>query len=289
MSPSDDHLKLSNKAALITGGSRGIGLEIARTFLSQGARVVIAARDREKLFRAAEELNHIGICFPFQADVSHPEEAKLLVDRSLAELGAIDILVNAAAVIHPIGPFHQNDLAAWRQGLEINLMGTVNTIHYILPHFLERRRGKIINFSGGGATRGRLYFSSYAIAKTAIVRLTEILGLELKDYNIQVNAIAPGVVATRMTETILQAGPDKAGKEYWDLLNRQKTGFDSAELACRLALFLASAEGDKITGKIISARWDNWEDKILLKRMSEDEDLFVLRRVDDREFVRIKK
>lgn len=284
-----NNLKLRGKAALITGGSRGIGFAVAQAFLRHGAKVIVAARNQKGLFRAAKGLRALGRCVPFSADVSRPEEARLLIQKSLAEFGVIDILVNAAAVINPIGPFFQNDLAEWRRSLEINLLGPVNMIYYILPHFLERRQGKIINFSGGGATRGRPRFSSYAAAKAAIVRLTEILGSELKEYNIQVNAIAPGIVATNMVRTIVRAGPEKAGREYWDLFNRQKNDFDSAEFACRLAVFLASPEGDRITGKIISARWDDWTDEGLIKRMTEDDDFFVLRRIDGREFIKREK
>ena len=279
-------LKLAGKKALITGGSRGIGRAVARAFLEEGAQIVIISRHQPELEETARELSKFGPCLAMPGDVSREEEVSFLVQESLKKLGTIDILVNAAAVIGPIGPFFQNNLNWWRDCLEINLWGTIYPIYYLLPHFIDRKRGKIINFSGGGATRARKNFSAYATAKTAVVRLTEILALELKEFNIQVNAIAPGVVKTRMVEEIIRAGPDLAGQEYWDLLNRPENAFDSPELAAQLAVFLASEEADEISGKIISARWDNWQDPETLKRIKEVADFFVLRRIDGREFKR---
>jgi len=277
-------LKLADKGALITGGSRGIGRAVARAFLEEGARIVIISRHRAELEETARELSQLGPCLALSGDVSREDEVSFLVQESLKKLGRIDILVNAAAVTGPIGPFFQNDLKSWRACLEINLWGTIYPIYYILPHFIARKRGKIINFSGGGATRGRKNFSAYATAKTAVIRLTEILALELKEFNIQVNAIAPGIVKTRMIEEIISAGPESAGQEYWDLLNRPENAFDPPELAARLAVFLASEEADEISGKLISARWDEWQNPETLRRMKEEADFFVLRRIDGREF-----
>jgi len=277
-------LKLNGKKALVTGGSRGIGRAVARAFLEEGAQIVIISRHRPELEETARELSKFGPCLALPGDISREEEVSILVQESLKKLGAIDILVNAAAVTGPIGPFFQNNLKWWRDCLEINLWGTIYPIYYLLPHFMAKRRGKIINFSGGGATWARKNFSAYATAKTAVVRLTEILALELKEFNIQVNAISPGVVKTRMVEEIIRAGPDLAGQEYWDLVKRPEKEFDSPELAAQLAVFLASDDANEISGKIISARWDNWQDPETFKKMKEEADFFVLRRIDGREF-----
>lgn len=280
-------MKLKSKVALITGGSRGIGRSIAEAFLEEGASVILVARQEKELLKTAQELGQKGCCYAFPADVASQNKVKKIIKEALNQFGSIDILVNAAAITGPIGPFFQTSLKEWRKAVEINLMGTVYPIYFLLPHFIAQKKGKIINFSGGGATRARKNFSAYAIAKTAIVRLTEILAEELREFNIQVNAISPGIVKTKMIEEIIRAGPEKAGKEYDELFSRRDEEFDPPELAARLAVFLASDEAAFITGKIISARWDQWENPEILKRLREDKNFSVLRRIDGREFERI--
>lgn len=279
-------MKLESKVALITGGSRGIGRAVAEAFLEEGAKVVLVARHEEELKKTTQDLSSKGLCYFFPGDVACESSVKNIIQKTLKRLGTVDILINAAAVTGPIGPFHQTNLEEWRKALQIDLLGTVYPIYYLLPHFIGRKQGKIINFSGGGATRARKNFSAYAVAKTAIVRLTEILAEELREFNIQVNAISPGVVKTKMIEDILQAGPKKAGQEYDELVNRGEDEFDSPRLAARLAVFLASDESAGISGKIISARWDKWDNPEVLQRLIKDKDFFVLRRIDGRDFER---
>ena len=139
--------------------------------------------------------------------------------------------------------------------------------------------GKIINMSGGGATSPRANFTAYGVSKAALVRFTETLAEELKPHNIQVNAIAPGAVRTQMTEEIVIAGQLAGSRELQQAQGILREGGDSAENAAELAVFLASAESDGITGRLISAVWDDWRH---LGEHSEEiaaSDLYTLRRV----------
>jgi 3-oxoacyl-[acyl-carrier protein] reductase len=146
----------------------------------------------------------------------------------------------------------------------------------------RQKSGKIINISGGGATSPRPDFSAYATAKCALVRFTETLAEELKDFGIDVNAVSPGAMNTRMLDEVLEAGPRAARREYAAALNRREEGGASPENAAELVAMLASNLCDGITGKLISAVWDDW--KQLPERAKElaATDAYTLRRVSPR-------
>jgi NAD(P)-dependent dehydrogenase (short-subunit alcohol dehydrogenase family) len=143
---------------------------------------------------------------------------------------------------------------------------------------IEARSGKIVTFSGGGATWPRPNFSAYAASKAAVVRLTETLAHEVQPYNIQVNAIAPGAIDTRMIDVVLTAG-QKAGQKDLEEARRVRAGQStSPDRVVELALFLASAASDGLTGRLISAAWDDWSDSPSWVARVMDSDLYTLRR-----------
>jgi 3-oxoacyl-[acyl-carrier protein] reductase len=176
----------------------------------------------------------------------------------LRAFGQIDVLVNNAGTQGPIGPLAENDADSWVRTFQVNVFGVFYFIKAVLPHMMARREGKIINVSGGGATAPRPHFSAYGASKTAILRLTETLAEEVRAFNIQVNAIAPGAVNTRMLQEILDAG-EAAGPELELAHQRQAGRGIPAELAARLAVFLSSGASGSLTGKLISAPHDGWE------------------------------
>jgi NAD(P)-dependent dehydrogenase (short-subunit alcohol dehydrogenase family) len=147
-----------------------------------------------------------------------------------------------------------------------------------------RGGGKIVNFSGGGATGSRPHFSAYACAKTAIVRLTEVLADEVREFHIDVNAIAPGAVNTAMLDELLGAGEMAGSKERSEATKRKEAGGTPPEVPAGLVAFLASDESDGITGKLISAPWDPWNDKGFQEALRANQDLATLRRIDDKYF-----
>jgi 3-oxoacyl-[acyl-carrier protein] reductase len=250
----------SAKVALITGAGRGIGRSVAIGLAQAGMDVVLMARTAAELEETRGHVAALGrSALAVRADVGCPEEVRAAVDQALERFGRIDVLVNAAGRQPPIGPLAENDAADWAQTIQVNLLGTFHCIQAVLPGMRQRRAGKIINFSGGGATSPRPNFSAYAVSKAAVVRLTETLAEELKPYNIQVNAVAPGAVNTRMLEEVLAAGT-VAGPELNEAKRRKERGGTAPELAAALVAFLASEASDALTGKLISAPHDDWQD-----------------------------
>jgi 3-oxoacyl-[acyl-carrier protein] reductase len=190
--------------------------------------------------------------------------------------------------------------------MDINLYGVLLPCRAVIPHFKQNSRGsrgnnpqtekniepphvgsykeacchgKIIILSGGGATNPLPNISSYAASKAAVVRLMETLAEELKPFHVDVNAIAPGALATRLVDEVLAAGPEKVGAAFYEK-NRQwkEKGATPPELGARLAVYLASAQSDGITGKLISAQWDPWE-KLHEFKADLSGDIYALRRI----------
>lgn len=257
--------KLLGKRAIITGGNQGLGLQIAKMYVAGGASVVLFARNEELLDKAKDilslNLNQEQRVIVIAGDVSKECDVNRLIKKSLRELSTIDILVNNAGVYGPKGSIDEVEWTEWVKSIEINLFGSIFLSRAILPHFKERKKGKIIQLSGGGATNPLPYLSGYAASKAAIVRFVETLAGEVQDYNINVNAIAPGALNTRLLEEILEAGPTKVGKDFYKKsLKQKKSGGTPLEIAANLAVFLGSDRSNGITGKLISAIWDKWEE-----------------------------
>ena len=202
-----------------------------------------------------------------------------LVAFALRELGSLQALVLNAGVYGPMGPTESVDLAEWRRAMDINLYGVLLPCRAVIPHFKKAGRGKIIVLSGGGATNPLPNISAYAASKAAVVRLTETLAEELKNFHVDVNAIAPGSLATRLVDEVLTAGPEKVGAAFYEK-NRQwkEKGATPLALGARLAVYLASRESDGISGKLISAQWDPWE-KLREFKADLNSDIYTLRRI----------
>jgi NAD(P)-dependent dehydrogenase (short-subunit alcohol dehydrogenase family) len=203
-----------------------------------------------------------------------------LVESTIKAFNGLEILVCNAGILGPKGAIHDVDWSEWTRAIEINLMGTVLTCREVLPHFIERRYGKIILLSGGGATRPMPRMSAYAASKAAVVRFGETLAEEVRGMGIDVNAVAPGALNTRLLDEVLEAGPEKVGQVFYDQSLKQKesggTPFDRGTSLC---VFLASADSDGITGKLISAVWDPWESLVERRPELQNSDIYTLRRI----------
>lgn len=278
-------MKLSGLNAIVTGANQGLGFEIARHFLREGANVAICSRDVAKLNSAAEALRKFApgsaqkiIAHP--CDVSDPAAVDAFVAASIAALGNIQILVNNAGVYGPKGPSESVPWEEWKRAIEINLYGVMLPTRAIVPHFKAQGRGKIINLSGGGATQPLPLISAYAASKAAVVRLTETFAEELRADNIDVNAVAPGALNTRLLDEVLEAGPGTVGDAFYKKALKQKeTGGTSLELGAGLCVWLASKESDGITGKLLSAQWDPWQDLAAKRDALAKSDIYTLRRI----------
>lgn len=250
------HLK--GKSVLITGAGRGIGKRLAIGFAAAGARVALLARSKAELDLANLEIEHTGgTSLRLLADVRDSEQLNAAVERMKHTYGRVDVLVCAAGVQGPIGPFLECPPDAWAETVQINLLGLANSARAVLPGMVSRRSGKIIFLGGRGAADPRANFSAYAASKAAAVRLAETLAQELADQNIQVNVMAPGGAYTHMTDEILQAGERAGGKEQEQAVEVRLTGGVAAEKQIELALFLASPDSNHVTGKLIHVN-DDW-------------------------------
>ena len=275
-------MKLLGKRAVVTGGSQGLGLAIARVFLAEGASVLICARNAAELERARQELDaaHPGKVFAERCDVGLEADLDAFAAAAARLLGGVDILVCNAGVYGPKGAIDTVDWGAWVQAIQINLTGTVYCCRAFLPQLRESSRGKILIVSGGGATKPLPNLSAYAASKAGVVRFAETLAEELKAEGIDVNSIAPGALNTRLLDEILEAGPAVVGEGFYKSAIKQRdSGGTSPELGGKLCAYLASTAGDGITGRLISAQWDPWERMESFKEEMRATDVYTLRRI----------
>jgi NAD(P)-dependent dehydrogenase (short-subunit alcohol dehydrogenase family) len=253
---------LQDRVAIITGGNKGIGRAIALAYAREGCRLVLVARDQDGLRATAasieQETGVETLCVA--VDITQRAPLGAMVRAASARFQRIDILVNAAAIVGPIGPFDVCDETEWERTISVNLLGTYAAMRSVIPTMIANRWGTIINFAGGGAFGARERFSAYSVSKAAVVRLTDAAAIELRDHGITVNGISPGQVNTEMFDTMVAAGRESVGEKGWAEFERRKlTGGDPIGEVARFALFLVSEEGRKITGRVMSVQWDPWE------------------------------
>ncbi len=276
-------MKLAGRNAIITGANQGLGLEIARAFVREGANIAICARENNRLEDAHKHL--LGFARPGQkviaqvANVARDADTAALVGRALNEFGSIQILVNNAGIYGPKGTIDEVDWNEWVRTVEINLLGSVLMCRHVIPHMREQRYGKIIQLSGGGATNPLPRISAYAASKAGIIRFAETLAEEMREFHVDVNGLAPGALNTRLLDEVLEAGPEKVGRSFYERAEKQKAeGGAPLDRGADLCVFLASPDSDGITGKILSAIWDPWPE---LSEHKDDlsGDVYTLRRI----------
>jgi NAD(P)-dependent dehydrogenase (short-subunit alcohol dehydrogenase family) len=275
---------LSGRGAIITGANRGLGFAIAQAYVAKGADVLLCARDADALAVAQRELSKQAASgqrvLSQVADVASEDDIDRVVESALRGLPNPCVLVNNAAVHGPKGPIETVKRSEWRSAIETNLCGSVFMAAALVPHFKQKRYGKIIQLSGGGATKPMPYVSAYAASKAAAVRFAETLAVEVKEFGIDVNSVAPGALNTRLLDDILEAGPERVGEAHYKQALAQKAqGGGSLSQAAELIVFLGSAESDGITGRLISAVWDPWQTLASRRAQLESSDVYTLRRI----------
>ena len=267
---------LKDRGVLITGAGRGIGKRLAMGFAGAGARIGLLARSQAQLDVAKLEIEHAGgTALRIRADVRDFEQMCAAVERMRAAFGGVHVLIAAAAMQGPIGPLAETRPKAWAEAVETNLIGVMNVCRAVLPHMIERRSGKIIILSGGGAACSRPFFSAYAASKAAVVRLAETLADEVRDDNVQINCMAPGGSYTHMTDEIIHAGTRAGPREVEQAEKIRVTGGVAPEKQIQLALFLASERSNHVTGKLIHIQ-DDWK---RLEHENMNPELYTLRRL----------
>lgn len=251
--------ELRNQVCLIAGASGAIGRAVAERFRREGAKLALTYHSRKIESFIAGTARAPGKILSLALDVREWGDVQAAVGRVVEEFGAIHVLVNCTGVLGPIGPTDEVPAEEWVQTIEANLIGCFYLVRAVLPRMKEQGGGKIINFSGGGAANARPFFTAYSAAKAAVVRFTESLAEELRETNIQVNAIAPGPVRSQMWNQMRAAG--KAGGPHLleELNKMDQTGGVPADRAAALAVFLASAHSNGLSGRLISCVHDDWE------------------------------
>jgi dehydrogenase/reductase SDR family member 4 len=238
--------ELEGRVAIVTGASRGIGRAIAEILAREGARVVICGRKQETLNQVASEIGP-GIK-PIACHVGRPEQIESLVTFTAREFGPVDILVNNAATNISFGPCLEIDEAQFDKMIEVNLKSAFRLTRAVAPGMCERGRGSIINMASIAGLRPQRHSLLYSMTKAALIMMTQSYALELGPKGVRVNAIAPGLIRTTLSEY------------YWKEETKQKEIIDRQPIhrigqprdVAELALLLASDRGSYITGQTLA-------------------------------------
>lgn len=276
----------SKPLCLITGASRGLGEYLAKTFWMNGYSLCMVSSNHDNLRSCLKRLPHIQgqEAVVIRCDLSQMDQADNLVNTVKSRFDKIDVLINNAAILGPVGKLLDNDVNLWHKTIQVNLLSPIALCRSYIDLMKDRGGGVIINLSGGGAAKVRPNFSAYSTAKTGLVRFSEIIACEYRDLNIRVNCIAPGVMNTEMLHEIADAGVNQAGyDEYTSCMNEIQKSDDTMSRVGDLALFLASSKGSVISGKLISAVWDNWTSWADHHVEMVESDVYTLRRITGRD------
>ncbi len=271
------------KTFVLTGATKGIGYNIAQNLSKNNAKCIFISRCQKDLDSLRKDLKKSANQHKYIAlDVSNEMKVKELFQQIRTTLSCIDGIINCAGTFGAIGKFDQVSPTEYLQTLQVNLMGAYHVCYYGFSFLQKAPRGKIINFAGGGATSAFPCYSGYATSKIALVKLTENMSIEYPSMDI--NCIAPGFINTPLANQTLAAG-DKAGSFYEITLQmiNERGGID-VKYAVELVQFLLSEKSNGITGKLISAPWDEWHSKIFQNKIRDEKDFCTLRRIDDKYF-----
>jgi NAD(P)-dependent dehydrogenase (short-subunit alcohol dehydrogenase family) len=265
---------------LVTGAGRGIGKRLAIGFASKGARVGLLARSKAELDLCHLEIEHAGgAALRLRTDVCDYEQVCAAVERMRVHFNApVQVLICAAGVQGPIGPFAETSPKTWHDVLNTNLTGAMNACRAVLPGMIERRSGKIIVLACGGVSTGRPNFSVYAASKAALARFAESVSEEIVEHNVQINCLSPGESYTHMTDQILAAGERSGWREQEHAEKTRLTGGVAPEKQMDLAMFLASDQSNHVTGRLIGTL-DDWKK---LKNGTISPEQYRLRRVQQK-------
>jgi len=238
---------LTGKVAVVTGGSRGIGLAIAQALAGAGAKLVITARKADGLQDAANSLRESGAeVLALTAHNGDKDQLQTLIQQTVEAYGGVDILVNNAATNPHFGPILEAEDSMWQKTIEVNLLGNIWLCQQVVPMMRSRGGGKIINIASiNGIRPGRMQ-GVYSTTKAAVINLTQTLAMELAPDNIQCNAIAPGLVQTKFARAIWEN--DMLMDLVLSRTPAQRTG--QPDDIAGIALYLASPASAFTTGQV---------------------------------------
>jgi len=240
-------MKLKDKVSIVTGAARGIGFAIASRFAVEGSKVVVIDLYEDGVKEAVNNIKEQGgVALGFQGDVTSKERVEEIVSQILKELGTIDVLVNNAGIY--VGKaFWEEPLDFYERTFKVNVLGTVIPSQAVVPHMMEKRKGKIINISSKAAICGEPGHAAYSASKGAVLSLTRAMAIELASYRINVNALCPGPTETAILFSSMTR------EQLDELRNSIPLGrYGKPEDIAGAALYLASDDSDWCTGHALS-------------------------------------
>jgi NAD(P)-dependent dehydrogenase (short-subunit alcohol dehydrogenase family) len=272
--------RLAGSVALVTGAGRGIGRIVAEAFAAAGAAVGLVSRTAGELAQTEERIGAAGgTAVATVADVTDPAGLTAAIADLRRRLGPIDLLVNNAGVLGPVGPLWELDVDEWWRTMEVNVRGIVLCSQLVLPEMVAAGRGRIINISSqAGAHRWPLA-SGYSVSKAAVIKLTENLALETRRHGVGVFSVHPGLLPIGMSETVAATRPRtryEAHIRAWALNELAEGRGAEPRRAVELVLRLAAGDGDSLSGRHLSVHDDL---DAVLARLAEvrARDLYVMR------------
>jgi len=241
---------LAGKVALVTGASKGIGFEIAEIFAAAGAKVVLCSRNQDAVDEMAKKLRNQGYeAVGIACNVGKLEDLPLLVEKTIAQYGQIDILVNNAASNPVFGPIHETSLDAFDKIMNVNVKAPFELSRLCFPHLRKSNGASIINISSIGGISPEPGLGIYSVSKAALISLSKVLAKEWGDSKIRVNTICPGLIQTKFSEALWSN--DKIMATLMKQLAIKRAG--TSEEIGAMALFLASGASSYTTGAVFTA------------------------------------
>lgn len=259
-------MRLANKTGIVTGPAKGMGSAISETLAREGADLLLVGRDTAAIEELAADIRSMGRRTEiYKADVTDARQVEAMVKRA-AELfeGRIDMLVNVAGVTGPIEtPVWEIEPDDFEMVLKANVLGTFLPIKYTLPHMIKRKSGKIVNIGGTSGLRGYRYRTAYSASKWAVRGITRTVALDVGEFNVNVNAVCPGIVHTPRMDKLCE---EKARKRGWTMEQVYQEYVDDMALkrvtepqdVANAVLFLVTEESRQLTGHeiVVDGGWD---------------------------------
>jgi NAD(P)-dependent dehydrogenase (short-subunit alcohol dehydrogenase family) len=276
MQVNTNSIDLTGQVAIVTGGGRGLGGDMAQHLATAGAAVALVGRSMEHLADNVEVIAQAGgKAVAFAADVTDWSAIEKTAYEVEAKLGPVDLLVNNAGIVGVPGPLWEADPASWWQVVDVNLRGPFLCTRAVLPRMVQRQRGRIINVASGAALGMIPYGSSYCISKAALARLTESIITDAGEHGVKAFTLDPGPVMTDMSKYLLESEPGKKYVAWYASVFEEGNDFPP-EASAQLVTFLASGQGDGLTGCFVSVS-DDLSDMLARTKQIQDETLYTLR------------
>ena len=246
-------MTMGGKTVLITGASRGIGEAAARAFAQKGANVALVARSETEIANIAAEIGARAISIP--CDVSDYGQVQAAIAKTITSFGQLDVLINNAGVVDPIGHLQDTDPVAWGKTIDINLKGVMYGLHAAMPGMIAQGGGTIINISSGAAHGPVEGWSAYCSSKAGVYMLTRAADKEARDKGLRIMGLSPGTVATQMQREIKASGVNPVSQLDWSV-------HIPPEWPAQTLLWMCTAEADAYLGGDVSLREDDIRAKV---------------------------